>query len=137
MPDDGGNVIKFPDRKPADAVLVSFDGDSSTTEDGRLGLLHAEQEDGSEVLIAFPHEQLALVVEACARELGKARAAGTMDLKAFECTGFEMIRTTRGQIMMTLHLGEEGSQLDFLIPENMPGPLVKALEAQVLRGGLA
>ena len=136
-------VIKFPGLRrlagttepskdvAAQAELFSFDGGSATSDDGEIGLLHAERPEGGEVYIAFPQKQFPLFVEAAAREMARAHKNGETKVSAFNCTGFAVNRTKADEILLTFHIGHEG-HLNFLIPPDMPPALVEAMEIEII-----
>ena len=135
------SVLRFPGpkqpfgRKPPDAPseveLFSFSGGSATSDDGEMGLLQAERADGSEIFLGFPQKQFPYLVEAAAREMGKARKDGQTKVSAFNCTGFAVNRTKLDEILLTICIGEEG-QLNFLIPTDMPPALIEAMEIEII-----
>jgi hypothetical protein len=104
---------------------------SMTSEDGQQFLLHVRCEDGSELLLGFPHAELPSLVECAAMQMDKGRGKdGDRLVTAFSTSGFQVGRGANAEIVLSLTISGTG-KISFLLPHGMAGEL----EAALVRAG--
>ena len=100
---------------------------SMTSEDGQTFYLHAKRDDGSGVMLAFPHEELPSIIECAAMQMdkGKNMEAGKM-ISAFEAIGFSIGQGPEGQTVLGMSMNE-GAKINFLLDPELIDELLTAL----------
>lgn len=100
---------------------------SMTSEDGTTFFFHAKRDDGSGVMLSFPHEELPNIVEAAAMQMDRGKTLdGERMVAAFEASGFSVGRGPRGEIVMGIEM-QEGGKICFLLHPELIEQLVPAL----------
>ena len=100
---------------------------SMTSEDGRTFLFHVRREDGSELMLGFPHAELPNIVECAAMQMDKGRdQGGDIVATAFITGGFQVGRGPEGQTVLSMVVGGTG-KISFLLPPAMKAPLAAML----------
>jgi hypothetical protein len=109
------------------AFFPSVEG-SMTSEDGTVFWLHVKRECGSDLMLGFPHNEIAGIAESGPVHTAHGEHAKRKpEASAFKTTSFEIGRGPHGQAILTLTVGESG-KLSFLLPADMPGQLSQALQ---------
>ena len=110
----------------------SLDG-SMSSNDGQTIYLKAEREDGSAVMLGFPHVEIPNIIECAAMQLTKGRdEGGRKVVPAFKATSFALSRGDEGETVLTLTVGETGN-ISFVLPGTMEGQLFDALGRSMVR----
>ena len=100
---------------------------SMTSEDGQTFLFHVRREDGSELMLGFPHKELPNIVENAAMQMDKGRDDnGDAVATAFITGGFQVGRGPKGETVLSMVVGETG-KISFLIPREMAVELAGVL----------
>lgn len=99
---------------------------SMTSNDGETFFYKVRREDGSEVILGFPHDQVPHLIETAAMQIQNGREEGQVVLTAFNTTGFTLGRGPKGEIVLILKIGLTG-RMSFLLPEPMPAELEATL----------
>jgi hypothetical protein len=98
-----------------------------TSDDGQTFLFHVRREDGSELMLGFPHSELPNMVECAATQMDKGRDDnGDKVATAFITGGFQVRRGPNGETVLSMVVGETG-KIGFLLP-----PVMKAQLAAML-----
>ena len=106
---------------------------SMTGEDGLTFLFHVRREDGSELMLGFPHSKLPSMVECAALQMDKGRDKdGDKVVTAFNSSGFQVGRGSDGEIVLGMVVGETG-HIKFLLPPDIQSQLYETLEKQLVR----
>ena len=100
---------------------------SMTSEDGQTFYLRVRREDGADLMLGFPHEQISNIVECAAMQLDRGRDPdGKIVASAFNTTGFALGRGPEGETVLSLQVGETG-QISFVLPADVRGQLNEGL----------
>jgi hypothetical protein len=100
---------------------------SMTSSDGQVFMLRARCEDGTELMLGFPHREIANIVENAAMQLAHGRDDDGQALRtAFNTTGFQLGRGPKGETVLTLTVGEAGN-ISFILPTDMAKQLHETL----------
>jgi hypothetical protein len=106
--------------------FTTCDG-SVTSEDGLSFFLHAKRDDGSPVMLSFPHEELPNIVEAAAMQMDKGKSLdGERTVAAFQASGFSIGKGLAGETLMRMEM-REGGRMCFLLHSEMIDELIAAL----------
>jgi hypothetical protein len=97
-----------------------------TSDDGENFYYKVRREDGSELMLGFPHNQVGFLIENAAMQLQNGRSAGEKMATAFMTAGFILGRGPNGEIILMLEIGKSG-RISFLLPEGMPVELEASL----------
>jgi hypothetical protein len=124
------------DMPKSNAIPVEYfpalDGSMSSS-DGQTFYLKAEREDGSAVMLGFPHREIPSIVELAAIQVahGKARDGGKV-LSGFNVTSFELSKGEEGETVLSLTVGKTGN-VNFILPADLEGQLFDALGRSMVR----
>jgi len=109
------------------AFFSSVEG-SMTSEDGTVFWLHVKEENGTDLMLAFPHGEISNIVENAAMQAAQGKdAKGKPQVSAFKASSFEMVRGPDGEAVLTITVGQSG-KIGLLLPADMPGQLSQALQ---------
>ena len=98
--------------------FAAVDG-SMTSEDGQTFYYHVRREDGSGLMLGFPHKELPNIVECAAMQMDRGRNEdGGRMIAAFETTGFSIGRGPEGQMVLGMKMREAGT-INFLLPPEL------------------
>lgn len=110
----------------------SLDG-SMSSNDGQTFYLKAEREDGSTVMLGFPHAEIPNVIECAAMQLTNGRDdAGRKVVSAFNATSFQLSKGEEGETVLSLTVGKTGN-ISFILPGDLEGQLFDALGRSMVR----
>lgn len=107
-------------------IFLKVEG-SQTSQDGTGFALMARRRDGTKAMLAFPHSEIANIVENAAMQLPHGRDKEGKVVTAFKAIGFQLGRGANQEAVLTMLVGETG-KISFLLPDNMPDQMVMALE---------
>jgi hypothetical protein len=94
---------------------------SMTSDDGQTFYLKVQRDDGTDMMLAFPHESISQIVEHAAVQSTQGLSKeGRKMVSAFKTTSFEIGRGPAGEAILTLMVGQ-GGKVSFLMPGAMPG----------------
>lgn len=99
---------------------------SMTSDDGESFFYKVRRQDGSEVMLGFPHNQVPHLIETAAMQLQRGKEDGQQVLTAFQTAGFVLGRGPKGETVLILEIGKTG-RISFLLPGTMPAELEAAL----------
>src|SRR5690349_18246320 len=101
---------------------------SMTSEDGKTFYFHVKREDdGTHMMLGFPHEELPTLVEAAAMQMDKGRSLeGERIVAAFEASGFSVGRGPAGETVLGMEMAE-GGRICFLLAPELIDQLVAAV----------
>jgi hypothetical protein len=99
---------------------------SMTSDDGESFFYKVQRQDGSAVMLGFPHDQVGNLIENAAMQMQNGRSEGEKLATAFITAGFLLGRGQNGEIVLMLEIGKTG-RMSFLLPEGMPAELEAAL----------
>ena len=106
--------------------FAAVDG-SMSSEDGQTFYYHARRDDGSGVMLGFPHAEIPNLIECAAIQTSKARDKdGDEVATAFITGGFQVGRGPEGETVLSMTVGGTG-KISFLLPEDMRKQLVTML----------
>lgn len=101
--------------------------------DGQTFMLKAKCEDGSELMLGFPHQEIPNIIEFAAMQLSHGRdEAGHKVESAFETSSFQLGKSDEGDTVLTLTVGEAGN-VNFILTGDMEKQLFDALGRSMLR----
>jgi hypothetical protein len=109
--------------------MVSFRSveGSTLSDDGQTFILHVKASEGGDLLLCFPHSEVARIAGHAALQAAYCRdASGRNAVKAFKMTSFEVGRAPNGEAMLTLVVGTTG-KIRFLVSEDLLDLLRQAL----------
>ena len=100
---------------------------SMTSEDGQTFLFHVRREDGSEVMLGFPHKELPNIVECAAMQMDKGKnEEGGRVVSAFMASGFCLGRGPEGETVLGMTMAEGGT-INFLLTPELKAELAMKL----------
>ena len=100
---------------------------SSTSEDGQTFYFHARRDDGSELMLGFPHKELPNIIECSALQMDKGRnEEGGKMVSAFLASGFCLGRGPEGETILGMTMAEGGT-INFLVSPELKAELAKML----------
>lgn len=100
---------------------------SMTSADGLTFHFHVRREDGSELMLGFPHAELPNLIECAAMQMDKGRDKdGDKVATAFITTGFQVGRGPEGETVLRMTVGGTG-RISFLLPDDMVTELAAML----------
>src|SRR5579872_1584696 len=100
---------------------------SMTSEDGQTFYFHAKREDGSGIMLGFPHEELPNTVEAAAMQMDRGKSLdGEKMVAACEASGFSVGRGPAAETVLGMEMAE-GGKICFLLHPELIDELLAAL----------
>ena len=100
---------------------------SMTSPDGQVFMLRVQREDGSGLMLGFPHAEIMNIVECSAMQMGYGRDEdGDKVVSAFNTSKFQIAKSAHGDTVLTLTVGETGN-ISFLLSAGMEGQIIEAL----------
>jgi hypothetical protein len=106
--------------------FITVDG-SMTSNDGQTFYFHVRRDDGSELMLGFPHKELPNIIECAALQMTKGRAQdGEKVVTAFNTSGFLVGRGPEGGTVLSITVGGTG-QIGFLLSPEMKTQLIAML----------
>lgn len=120
----------------SNAIPVEFfplvDGSMSSS-DGQTFFLKAERDDGSAVMLGFPHIEIPNIIELAAMQLSHGKSdEGRPVVAAFQSTSFTVGQGPEGEVVLSIRVGQSGS-ISFLLPNGMPTQIIDALAKAITR----
>ena len=113
-------------------VFLSVEGSMSSS-DGQTFMLQAKCEDGSDLMLGFPHKEISNIIELAAMQLNHGRDDGGHKVEtAFKTSSFSLGKSDEGETVLTLTVGEAGN-ISFILPGDMEGQLFDALGRSMVR----
>lgn len=104
-----------------------------TSEDGQTFLMRVKCEDGSDLMLGFPHQEIANIIELAAMQLNHRRDdAGRELTAAFNTSSLELTKNEEGQTVLTLAVGKTGN-ISFILAGNLERELFDALGRSMVR----
>ena len=121
------NSLKIPVE-----VFLSAEG-SMTSKDGQTFLIQVKCEDGSDLMLGFPHKEISNIIELAAMQLNHGRdEQGRTVVAAFETTSFGIGRGPKGETVLTLDVGQSGN-FRFILPDGMTEQMITTLAKSATR----
>lgn len=119
--------------KAIPAMLFEDVTGSMTSEDGRTVYLNADTIDGEDLLLGFPHEQIATIIENLAVQLPNGRnEEGEKVRTAFFAGGYEIGKGPNGEPVLTLFIGEN-AKMNFVLNQEMVASMIGHLADVVMK----
>lgn len=99
-----------------------------TSPDGQTFMLRVKRPTGGDLLLGFPHSEIANIVENAAVQAVHGRDGnGQQTGAAFKASAFRMGKGPNGELVLTMMIGRAGA-ISFLLPADMPGQLSETLQ---------
>ena len=96
---------------------------SMISEDGQTFLFHVRREDGSELMLGFPHAELPNIVENAAMQMDKGKnEEGGRTVSAFMASGFCLGHGPEGETVLGMTMAEGGT-INFLLTSELKAEL--------------
>lgn len=128
--DDHGHFSEIPDPPPMeipDAQYFDAVTGSMTAKSGDLLYLQTRRVSGEEAWLAFPHSEIANLVETASMQMGRGRDPDGKGLKdAFKASGFKLGRGPANELVLSIRVGV-GGELNFLLSQEFADELVKGM----------
>ena len=104
-----------------------------SSSDGQTFMLQAKCEDGSDLVLGFPHKEIPNIIELAAMQLSHGRDEGGHKVEsAFKASSFQLGKSDEGDTVLTLTVGETGN-ICFILPGDLEGQLFDALGRSMVR----
>ena len=112
--------------------FTTCDG-SMTSEDGMIFYFHVRRDDGSALMLGFPHRDLPNIVECAAMQMDKGKNSdGGKMVSAFFASGFGLGRGQKGETVLSLSI-KKGGKISFLLDGDLVAELWRSLGKAMLR----
>jgi hypothetical protein len=106
---------------------------SMTSPDGQTFMLRVKRQDGADLMLGFPHREIPNIVECCAMQMANGKdEEGQAVVSAFHTSSFRLGMGERGEMVLTLIVGESGV-ISFILPADLEGQLFDALGRSMVR----
>jgi hypothetical protein len=100
---------------------------SMTSPDGQIFMFKVKREDGTELFLGFPHEEIPNIMECAAMQIDHGRdSKGEKIVSAFDTSSFALAVGREGQTVLSLTVSEKG-HINFILPLDMTHQLHDAL----------
>ena len=106
--------------------LLTVDG-SMTSDDGLTFYYHVRRDDGTELMLGFPHKELPNIVECAAMQMDKGKnEVGERMVSGFIASSVCLGRGPEGETVLGMTM-EEGGTINFLLTPELKAELAAML----------